>query len=107
MSYNQEKVQAYCKKISDSFGSVECEKHCAIAKICESCEGDFEASIDNVATYTDKAVEILDKDSSDAVANEILLEYYKSQLSAANEEIATLKEMNKILAESIKNLSQK
>ena len=107
MSYNQEKVQTYCKKTSDMYGDANCEKHCAIAKICESCGGDFEASVDSVATYADKAVEILDKDNSDAVANEILLEYYKSQLSAANEEIAALKEMNRILAESIKNLSQK
>ena len=100
------RISEHCKKYSDRYG-VDCADKCEIADLCEKCEGDFSCTTDDGKIYADEALEILQKNGADAIANEILLEYYKIQLSAANEEIATLKEMNKILAESIKNLSQK
>ena len=106
MSYSNDKVQKYCNEISDSYG-VDCDKHCAIADLCKRCGGDFESFYEKGVEYADKSVETLDKLHADNVANEVLVEYYKKQLEASNEEIATLKEMNKILAESIKNLSAK
>lgn len=107
MTYNAQKVSKYCVKISDKYGAGECEKHCAVADLCKRCDGDFESLYDNDTTYADKAVETLDKLHADDVANEILVEYYKKQLEAANEEIETLKTMNKMLTESIKNLTEK
>lgn len=106
MSYSNDKVQKYCKRITDSYGA-DCDKHCVVADLCKRCGGDFESFYKKGVEYADKAVETLDKYHADNVANEVLIEYYKKQLEAANEEIATLKEMNKILAESIKNLSNR
>lgn len=106
MSYNNDKVQKYCDSITAQWG-VDCDKHCAVAGLCKRCDGDFESFYEKGVEYADKAVETLDKCHADDVANEVLVEYYKKQLEAANEEIATLKEMNKILVESIKNLSEK
>lgn len=107
MTYNAQKVSKYCVEISDKYGAGECEKHCAVADLCKRCDGDFESLYDNDTTYADKAVETLDKLHADDVANGVLVEYYKKQLEAANEEIATLKAMNKMLTESIKNLTAK
>lgn len=107
MTYNAQKVSKYCDEMSDKYGASECEKHCAVADLCERCGGDFESLFDNNTTYADKAVERLDKAHADDVANQVLLEYYKKELEVRDQEIATLKEMNKILAESIKNLSGK
>lgn len=107
MTYNAQKVSKYCDEMSDKYGASECEKHCGVADLCERCGGDFDSLIDNDTTYADRAVEMLDKAHANDVANSVLVEYYKKELEARDQEIATLKEMNKILAESIKNLSQK
>lgn len=106
MTYNAKKVSKYCGEQSDKFGT-ECDKHCGVADLCERCGGDFESMIDNDTTYADRAVERLDKSHADDVANSVLVEYYKKELETRDQEIAALKEMNKILAESIKNLSAK
>ena len=55
----------------------------------------------------DKAVQALERQEADSIANSVMVEYYKKQLESANEEIATLKAMNKMLTESIKNLTAK
>ena len=55
----------------------------------------------------DKAVQALESKEADNIANSVMVEYYKKQLESANEEIATLKAMNKMLTESIKNLTEK
>lgn len=106
MTYNAKKVSKYCDEQSDKFGT-ECDKHCSVADICERCGGDFESLYDNDTTYADKAAEKLDLSHTDDVVNSVLVEYYKKELETRDQEIATLKEMNKILAESIKNLSGK
>ena len=107
MTYNAQKVSKYCDEMSDKYGAGECEKHCTVADLCERCGGDFDSLIDNDTTYADRAVERLDKSHADDVANSVLVEYYKKELEARDQEIAALKEINKILAESIKNLSAK
>lgn len=107
MTYNAQKVSKYCDEMSDKYGASECEKHCGVADLCERCDGDFESLIDNDTTYADRAVERLDKAHADDVVNSVLVEYYKKELETRDQEIAALKEMNKILAESIKNLSGK
>ena len=107
MTYNAQKVSKYCDEMSDKYGVGECEKHCTVADLCKRCGGDFDSLIDNDTTYADRAVERIDKSHADDVANSVLMEYYKKQIESANEEIATLKEMNKMLAESIKNLTAK
>ena len=55
----------------------------------------------------DKAVQALERQEADSIANSVMVEYYKEQMESANEEIATLKAMNKMLTESIKNLTAK
>ena len=107
MTYNAQKVSKYCDEMSDKYGAGECEKHCTVADLCERCGGDFDSLIDKDTTYADRAVERLNKSHADDVANSVLVEYYKKQIESANEEIATLKEMNKMLTESIKNLTAK
>lgn len=108
MTYNAQKVSKYCDEMSDKYGASECEKHCTVADLCERCDGDFDSLIvDNDTTYADRAVERLDKSHADDVANSVLVEYYKKELEARDQEIAALKEINKILAESIRNLSNK
>lgn len=107
MTYNAQKVSKYCDEMSDKYGAGECEKHCGVADLCERCDGDFDSLIDNDTTYADRAVERLDKSHADDVANSVLVEYYKKELEARDQEIAALKEINKILAESIRNLSNK
>lgn len=106
MTYNAEKISKYCTEVSDKYGT-DCNKYCRVADLCETCAGDFESMADKGVQFADKAVERLDKAHADDVANEVLLEYYKKELEVRDQEIATLKEMNKILAESIKNLSGK
>lgn len=107
MTYNEQKVSEYCGEISDKYGAGECEKHCTVADLCERCDGDFDSLIDDDTTYADRAVERLDKAHADDVANSVLVEYYKKELEKRDQEIVALKEMNKILAESIRNLSNK
>ena len=105
MTYNAQKVSKYCDEMSDKYGAGDCEKPGTVADLCERCGGDFDSLIDNDTTYADRAVERLDKSHADDVANSVLVEYYKKELEARDQEIAALKEMNKILAESIKHLS--
>ena len=54
-----------------------------------------------------KPMNSLVEQEADSIANSVMVEYYKKQLESANEEIATLKAMNKMLTESIKNLTAK
>lgn len=107
MTYNETKVDKYCKKLLNEYDGKDCVNHCELASLCHSCYGDFSKSDAGGVPFADKAVEILDRCEADTIANSVLAEYYKKQLEAANEEIATLKEMNKVLAESIKNLTEK
>ena len=78
-----------------------------MASLCHSCCGDFGKEDKDGVLFADKAVEIIDKCDADSIANYVMVEYYKKQLESANEEIATLKAMNKMLTESIKNLTEK
>ena len=107
MTYNEMKADKYCEKLLNEYDCKDCVNHCELASLCHSCCGDFSKSDADGVLFEDKAVEILDKCDADAIANSVLAEYYKKQLEAANEEIETLKEMNKILVESIKNLTEK
>ena len=107
MTYNETKVDKYCKKLTNTYDCKDCVNHCELASLCNSCCGDFSKADKDGVLFADKAVEIIDKCDADAIANSVLVEYYKKQIESANEEIATLKEMNKMLTESIKNLTAK
>ena len=107
MTYNDSKVDNYCEKLLDTYGCEEWGYHCGLAGLCHSCCGDFGKEDTDGVLFADKAVEIIDKCDADAIANSVLVEYYKKQIESANEEIATLKAMNKMLTESIKNLTGK
>ena len=105
MTYNETKVDKYCEKLLDTYGCKDFVNHCELASLCHSCCGDFGKADTDGVLFADKAVEIIDKCDADAIANSVLVEYYKKQIESANEEIATLKAMNKMLTESIKNMT--
>nr|DAU90321.1 MAG TPA: hypothetical protein [Bacteriophage sp.] len=107
MTYNEARVDKYCEKLLNKYGCKDCVNHCELASLCHSCYGDFSKSDADGVPFADKAVETVERCNADDIANSVLAEYYKKQLEAANEEIETLKEMNKVLAESIKNLTEK
>ena len=104
MTANEKKVSDYCDKISDQHAG-DCDQECIISGLCMKCAGDFSEKYDKDVAFADVAAQELDKKHADDVANSVLVEYYKIQLEQACKEIASLNEMNKILAESIKNLS--
>lgn len=114
MTQNEKMAESHCEFTMSKYGCDECAKHCALADICKACDGDFSRSMGEDTIAADKAVQALERQEADSIANSVMVEYYKKQLESANEEIesaneeiATLKAMNKMLTESIKNLTAK
>ena len=107
MTYNETKVDKYCKKLLNTYDCKDCVNHCELASLCRSCCGDFGKEDKDGVLFADKAVEIIEKCDADEIANSVLVEYYKKQIESANEEIKTLKAMNKMLTEIIKNMTEK
>lgn len=107
MTQNEKMAESHCEFTMSKYGCDECAKHCALADICKACDGDFSRNVGEDTIAADKAVQALERQEADSIANSVMVEYYKKQLESANEEIATLKAMNKMLTESIKNLTAK
>ena len=105
MTQNEKMAESHCEFTMSKYGCDECAKHCVLADICKACDGDFSRSVGEDTIAADKAVRALEMLEADNIANSVMVEYYKKQIESANEEIATLKAMNKMLTESIKNLT--
>ena len=78
MTQNERMAESHCKFTMSKYGCDECAKHCALADICKACDGDFSRSVGEDTIAADKAVQALERQEADSIANSGMVEYYQN-----------------------------